>query len=70
MLYSSPEATRSRHTARSQGNATTGITRFLVQSQDTKLLLYQQRAERLIAMRERKNYQAACIHLAKARALY
>jgi hypothetical protein len=32
--------------------------------------LYQQRAERLIAMRERKNYQAACTYLAKARALY
>jgi catechol 2,3-dioxygenase-like lactoylglutathione lyase family enzyme len=32
--------------------------------------LYQQRAERLIAMRERKNYQAACTHLAKVRTLY
>jgi hypothetical protein len=32
--------------------------------------LYQQRAERLIAMRERKNYQVACTHLAKVRTLY
>src|SRR6266487_885578 len=32
--------------------------------------LYQQYAERLIAMRERKNYQAACTYLVKVRALY
>ncbi len=32
--------------------------------------LYQQYAERLIAMRERKNYQAACTYLVKMRALY
>jgi uncharacterized Zn finger protein len=32
--------------------------------------LYQQYAERLIALRERKNYQAACTYLIKARALY
>ncbi len=32
--------------------------------------LYQQYAERLIALRERKNYQAACTYLVKARALY
>jgi catechol 2,3-dioxygenase-like lactoylglutathione lyase family enzyme len=32
--------------------------------------LYQQYAERLIALRERKNYQAACTYLIKVRALY
>jgi catechol 2,3-dioxygenase-like lactoylglutathione lyase family enzyme len=32
--------------------------------------LYQQYAERLIALRERKNYQAACTYLVKVRALY
>ena len=32
--------------------------------------LYQQYAERLIAMRERKNYQAACTYLVKVRTLY
>jgi uncharacterized Zn finger protein len=32
--------------------------------------LYQQYAERLIALRERKNYQAACTYLVKGRALY
>lgn len=32
--------------------------------------LYQQRAERLIALRDRKNYQAACTYLAKMRSLY
>ena len=32
--------------------------------------LYQQRAERLIALRDRKNYQAACTYLAKVRSLY
>jgi catechol 2,3-dioxygenase-like lactoylglutathione lyase family enzyme len=32
--------------------------------------LYRQYAERLIAMRERKNYQAACTYLVKMRALY
>jgi tetratricopeptide (TPR) repeat protein len=32
--------------------------------------LYQQYAERLIAMRDRKNYQAACTYLVKMRALY
>ncbi|BCL84001.1 glyoxalase [Ktedonobacteria bacterium brp13] len=32
--------------------------------------LYQQHAERLIALRDRKNYQAACTYLAKMRALY
>jgi len=32
--------------------------------------LYRQYAERLIAMRERKNYQAACTYLVKVRALY
>src|SRR5712692_1150671 len=32
--------------------------------------LYRQYAERLIAMRERKNYQAACTYLLKVRALY
>jgi len=32
--------------------------------------LYQQYAERLIAMRDRKNYQAACTYLVKVRALY
>src|SRR6266566_467876 len=32
--------------------------------------LYQQYAERLIAMRERKNYQAACTYLVKMRTLY
>ena len=32
--------------------------------------LYQQHAERLIAQRERKNYQAACTYLTKMRSLY
>jgi hypothetical protein len=32
--------------------------------------LYRQYAERLIAMRDRKNYQAACTYLVKVRALY
>jgi uncharacterized Zn finger protein len=32
--------------------------------------LYRQYAERLIALRDRKNYQAACKYLAKMRALY
>ena len=32
--------------------------------------LYQQHAERLIALRDRKNYQAACTYLAKIRSLY
>jgi catechol 2,3-dioxygenase-like lactoylglutathione lyase family enzyme len=32
--------------------------------------LYQHYAERLIALRERKNYQAACAYLVKMRALY
>jgi catechol 2,3-dioxygenase-like lactoylglutathione lyase family enzyme len=32
--------------------------------------LYQQYAERLIALRDRKNYRAACTHLVKVRALY
>ena len=32
--------------------------------------LYRQYAERLIAMRDRKNYQAACTYLLKMRALY
>ncbi len=32
--------------------------------------LYQQHAERLIAQRDRKNYQAACTYLAKMRTLY
>jgi hypothetical protein len=32
--------------------------------------LYQQRAERLIAQRDRKNYQAACTYLTKMRSLY
>jgi uncharacterized Zn finger protein len=32
--------------------------------------LYQHYAERLIALRERKNYQAACTYLVKMRALY
>ena len=32
--------------------------------------LYQQYAERLIALRERKNYQVACTYLVKVRALY
>jgi catechol 2,3-dioxygenase-like lactoylglutathione lyase family enzyme len=32
--------------------------------------LYQQYAERLIALRERKNYQAACTYLVKVRTLY
>jgi catechol 2,3-dioxygenase-like lactoylglutathione lyase family enzyme len=32
--------------------------------------LYQQHAERLIALRERKNYQAACTYLVKMRLLY
>jgi uncharacterized Zn finger protein len=32
--------------------------------------LYRQYAERLIAMRDRKNYQAACTYLLKVRALY
>jgi catechol 2,3-dioxygenase-like lactoylglutathione lyase family enzyme len=32
--------------------------------------LYRQYAERLIALRERKNYQAACTYLIKVRALY
>jgi uncharacterized Zn finger protein len=31
---------------------------------------YQQRAERLIAQRERKNYQTACTYLVKMRTLY
>ncbi len=32
--------------------------------------LYQQRAERLIAQRDRKNYQTACTYLTKMRSLY
>jgi uncharacterized Zn finger protein len=32
--------------------------------------LYRQYAERLIAMRDRKNYQAACTYFVKVRALY
>jgi uncharacterized Zn finger protein len=32
--------------------------------------LYRQSAERLIALRDRKNYQAACKYLAKMRELY
>ncbi len=34
------------------------------------LELYQQYSERLIALRERKNYQAACTYLVKVRTLY
>ena len=38
--------------------------------QSEAIQLYQQRAERLIALRDRKNYQAACTYLAKIRSLY